>query len=149
MKRQGVLVTVLFAVVLGVLIVPRLRGVAPTPAMFDEQLTLDAALERSAQSGKPVLAIVTADWCGACQSFKRGALADPEIEQMVRTSFVPVSIDADRQTGDVARIGRVEYLPTSVVIRGGREVERAAGAMSAERFAAMLRRALSESTPAG
>lgn len=149
MKRSGSLIAVLFALVLVIFILPRLRGVAPTPSVFDDQLTLGEALERGEQTGRPVLVVVTADWCGACQSFKRGALADSDVEQLVRESFVPVYLNADEQRGEVSQIGNIEYLPTSVVIWNGQEIERATGSKPAGKFAALLREALAKATRAG
>ncbi|RMH09856.1 MAG: DUF255 domain-containing protein, partial [Planctomycetota bacterium] len=83
------------------LVLPRLGGVAPKPGIFERELTLSAALDESERTGRPVLAVVTADWCGACQALKRGALSDPEVEALVKASFVPVYIDADRAGDDV------------------------------------------------
>lgn len=144
--------TILVAIVLGILavavILPRLGGVAPKPGMFGEVLTLAAALDRSEKTGRPVLAVVTADWCGACQALKRGTLSRPEVESLVADSFVPVYIDADDMPGEVAQIGGVEYLPTSVVIARGREIARAVGNQPARDYLAMLRDALARSTPA-
>jgi len=52
---------------------------APVPEIFDKTVSLQTALDESAKSGKPVFALLTADWCAPCQSYKRGALANKEI----------------------------------------------------------------------
>ena len=53
MRRNGTLFVIL-AIAAVALIVPRFRGVAPTPGVFDEGLTLAAAQARSAEQDKPV-----------------------------------------------------------------------------------------------
>lgn len=147
--RGNVALLVVILLILGAaMILPMFRGVAPRPDMFSQELTLNAALDRSAETGKPVLAVVTADWCGACQALKRGALSDRQIASIVGESFLPVYVDSDRSPGEAAQIGNVEYLPTTVVIVGGREVGRAVGNQSAGELRTMLEQALREATPA-
>ncbi|MCL4221806.1 MAG: thioredoxin family protein [Phycisphaerales bacterium] len=148
MKRKNVLLLIVVFILAAALGLPLLRGVAPTPDMFSENLSLNAALDRSVRTGRPVLAVVTADWCGACQALKRGALSDTQVERIVSESFVPVYVDSDRSPGEVAQIGRVEYLPTVVVIVGGREVTRAVGNQSAGQLRVMLEQALRPAPPA-
>lgn len=152
MNRVVGLLLVVVLIAGAAFIVPKFAGgggVAPTPTIFDEHLGLNAALDRGKSSGKPVLAVVTADWCGPCQALKRGALSDPQVEQLVRDSFVPVYLNADEQGGEVNQIGNVQYLPTSVVVFNGKELARTTGAMSAGEYRTMLENALKQATPAG
>lgn len=149
MRGKTALLVVIVLILGAAIVMPMLRGVAPKPALFGEGLRLNAALERSAETGKPVLAVVTADWCGACQALKRGALRDARVERIVNESFVPVYIDSDLSPGEMAQIGNIEYLPTVVVIVGGREAARAVGNQSAGQLRVMLEQALRPATPAG
>ena len=77
---EGVLLLVIFAALIGGMLY--MKRPAPMPEAFAKG-TLAAANE-SAQ-GKPVVAVFTARWCGTCQGYKRGALADAA----VRPSTLP------------------------------------------------------------
>ena len=98
----------------------RLGGVAPTPAAFTQVRTLDDALAQSEQTGKPVLAFATADWCGACQAFKRGALADEKVTQWINANTIPVYIDmthnSDPQAQQASRLLGVRAVPLLVLL---------------------------------
>lgn len=109
-------------------------GIAPKPAAFAGTVLLDEALSRSAAEGRPVLVFATADWCGPCQSLKRGALASAKLEQTIRSSTIPVYADV---TGDDApsmeaaqRLG-VGSIPALILVWNGREVARHEGNASA------------------
>ena len=78
----------LILVVLGIGAVMYMRGRhAPTPAMFDQAVTLDVALEQSEETGKPVFVLATADWCPGCQSLKRGALTDETLASTIKINL--------------------------------------------------------------
>jgi thiol-disulfide isomerase/thioredoxin len=108
-------------------------GVAPTPEVFDRAVTLDAALERAEESGKPVLALATADWCGPCQRLKRGALADERVAGVIAERTEPVYVDLtdmdDPVAADAARRLGIGPIPTLVLIEDGAEIARLEGAV--------------------
>jgi len=112
-------------------------GVAPKPPIFDEHLTLEQALDRSTQSGKPVFAFATADWCGPCQAFKRGALSDKRVIKTALENTVPVYIDIDkdpaarRQAASMAGQEDIYSIPTILLIRDGHLIAQYEGGMSA------------------
>lgn len=104
---------------------------APVPRAFEAQVGLADALERAASSGRPVFAVVTADWCAPCQSYKRGALSDAAVERALRERTEAVYIDADRDGDDMAMLARmgvaVRGVPATVVIRDRQVVARFEG----------------------
>lgn len=112
-------------------------GVASMPPIFEEQLTFQEALDRSSESGKPVLVFATADWCGPCQSFKRGALSDDRVVDAALSSTVPVYIDIDkdpearRQAAAIAGLEDIYSVPTLLLIQDGRTIAQYVGGMSA------------------
>ena len=123
---------VLVVIVAGFVAIQLWRGrPAGTPAFFEPGVTLRDALAASERSGRPVLAVATADWCGPCQGFKRGALSDTRVAEWIETHTEPVSIDATKPGNpDAAALG-VRSVPTVILLRGGEELARHEGAMSA------------------
>lgn len=113
-------------------------GKAPTPALFSDQFTFEQAAERGVKEGKPVFAVFTASWCGPCQSYKRGALADPAVEKLVRASFIPVLVDVDQQR-DVASKFQVSSIPQTAVIRGDQRIRGAIGQLDKDELSKFVR----------
>jgi thioredoxin 2 len=77
------------------------------------------------QSPLPVLLDMWADWCGPCHKIA------PVIEQLAtelsgRVRVGKLNVDQNRQTA--ARF-RVQSIPTLLVLKNGREVDRLVGAM--------------------
>lgn len=90
-------------------------GAADTPAIFSDGYTLAEARQISADTGKPIFALATADWCGPCQSLKRDALADPEVVAFLRARTIPVYIEESDGIEDIRAL-RVRAYPTSVLL---------------------------------
>jgi len=80
--------------------------------------------EQISASEKPVLAYFHASWCGACRQ------VGPTVNELARNhsgAAVFLGVDTD-QNAELAQEHAVQYLPTSIVFRGGREVARFVGA---------------------
>lgn len=78
------------------------------------------------------LLFCTADWCGACQAVK------PIVEKVAKRHKV-VTADWDRDQPACKRWG-VRLLPTFVMLRRGKEVDRAVGVVSEEKLEAMCQK---------
>ena len=112
---------------------------APTPPVFDEQVTLASAIDAAASADQPrfVFAVATADWCAPCQGYKRGALTDQRVERWIMDNAVPVYIDVDERPDDAAVLG-VSGIPATFLLRDGQVVAAASGAMGADQLLGWL-----------
>ncbi len=107
---------------------------APLPALFEQGTTIEAAYEQSAQTGKPIFVLATADWCPSCQSLKRGALTDEQLVATFTEHAIPVYLDVSTSSSPgadfAAQLG-VTSIPAMFVISDGQVVARTVGARSA------------------
>ncbi|MCA9311013.1 MAG: thioredoxin family protein [Phycisphaerales bacterium] len=104
-------------------------GVAPTPSLFDEGMTLEQALDAARLDHRPVLVVSTSDSCVPCQVYKRGTLADPEATGVIRDAMIPVYLNVGTHPDDAARLG-IAAVPTTQVLVDDTVVASATGALS-------------------
>lgn len=123
-------------------------GPAPDPAMFSAGLSFHEAAARAQRESKPLLAVMSASWCNPCQSYRRGALIDPRVEQWVSANAVAVHVDVDEQS-DVAGALGVASIPKTILLRDGKELGRFTGAESAEGLITWLTTTASKPAPGG
>lgn len=110
---------------------------APTPGVFSAETELEQALTASNESGKPVLAFFTADWCGPCQHFKRDTLSDDRVAAVIEDTTLPVYINIDEHSAEAQQY-RVQGIPTTLLIRNGEVVARATGYAKPDAFIEFL-----------
>lgn len=82
------------------------------------------------ERGRPMIVVLSAEWCGPCRTLKA------EIER-IPGRHVAVKLDIERDEM-AKRFPRVESLPTTYVFRRGRATERIIGA-NIERVKELLR----------
>ena len=76
---------------------------------------LGTAKEMADATGKPLLIVFGADWCGYCKKLDRETLAHPQVSRYINDGFIPVHMDLDKQKW-AARILEVKTLPCTVVL---------------------------------
>lgn len=135
---------VLLAAVIGIRAIAG-SSVAPMPAVFDPNVTFEEASERAASSDKPVLVFATADWCGPCQTFKRGALKDAAVIDLITTQTEPVYVDIDEHPELASSLG-VQGIPAVIIVRDGKVTAHISGAVSAPALLTWLDRAVSDAS---
>jgi thioredoxin 1 len=113
-------------------------GVAPVPAGFDKAVTIASATSASTSDGKPVLMMVTADWCGPCQTLKRDALADPRVVEAMKSRTHSVYVDATKSTPAEVAPFSIEGFPTLLMVKDGKEVGRLVGVKPADAVLAWI-----------
>ena len=82
----------------------------------------------------PVLVDFYADWCGPCK------MMAPVLDEMARTrmgSVLIAKLDTDRNQHTAARFA-ISSIPTLIVFKDGREVDRQVGALPRPRLEAVL-----------
>jgi thioredoxin len=104
---------------------------APTPEVFATSTSLTEAMTQSEVEGKVVVAVATADWCGSCQSFKRGALSDEKVTAWLDANAIPVYINVDDDP-EAANVLGVSGIPATFVIVDGEVKEHLTGAYKAD-----------------
>ena len=99
-----------------------------------ETITSQEELEALASGDLPVAVVFSAPWCPACTRYEPAAAS---VAASGAGRWRIVKVDTDRAPA-LAAAYNVRYLPTTVVLAGGREVNRFTGARSARDLAAIL-----------
>lgn len=122
---------------------------APTPPAFEGATgSLEEAIGLARERERVVFAVASAAWCGPCQSYKRGALADPRVSAWIEDNAVPLSIDVTGGANEAAQRLGVSAIPASFLLDAeGRILARHEGAMSGGTLLGWLRQAAAKATP--
>ena len=91
----------------------------------------DQSLDQSAQSGKPMLVLFTADWCPPCRTLKSDVLTNSEVASYLKREFTLCKVDLTDRSGpnnQTAATYGVRGVPTMIVFDAkGNQVDRVSG----------------------
>lgn len=82
---------------------------------------LQNAAREAARQDKPMLVMVSAQWCGFCHRMFGQTFANSALAARINARFVPVLIDFDEQSALVASL-KVQSLPTVLVMAPDRRI---------------------------
>ena len=97
-----------------------------SPAEFQQQVD---------QSAQPAVVYFHASWCGACKKFA------PSLNEFARKNgekATYIGVDTD-EAPELAEQYSIQYLPTTVVVRDGREEARFVGAFDTSQLLELLK----------
>jgi thiol-disulfide isomerase/thioredoxin len=108
------------------------------PLAFRPSSSIDEAVAASKASGKPVLLLFTADWCGPCQGLKQGPLSDASLAKLVQAGTHPVYVDCTASMPAIGSQLAVKGYPTLMLVRDGKVLGSFAGGRDAAFIASWL-----------
>jgi thioredoxin-related protein len=134
----------LIAFILAPKVLNIIQGPAPTPNIFADGYSIEQATYQSQTSGKPMLILVTADWCPPCQALKKGALSDEKVTNWVKNNMVPVYLE-ESANPDQIRMLPVNAYPTTLIINEGKVLGHFTGNKSPSSFLSRIKDLASKS----
>ncbi|MEM1063027.1 MAG: thioredoxin family protein [Planctomycetota bacterium] len=96
------------------------------------------AVSESRSTGKPIVVMFTAEWCGFCKKMLRETYRDESVARHVADCFVPLIIDADEHAELIKDLGVTAFPTTLIFSPEGDLVSHVRGFKNAEALRAEL-----------
>ncbi len=116
------------------------------PPVFSDTSYADA-IKANATDGKLLIIKGTAEWCGPCKQMDKTTWVDATVVQFVKDNGVAIAVDVD-ELPDVAKTLGIEAMPTMIVFKDGKELDRVVGMQTADKLLAWLENAKAGKTRA-
>lgn len=105
------------------------------PPIFSD-LTLADALAKN--TGEHLLIVkFTAEWCGPCKQMDRTTWRDQRVIDWVKQHGTAIQVDVDKRPDD-AKSNRISAMPTTVVFKDGKPIQRRVGFITADQMLTFL-----------
>lgn len=103
----------------------------------------DLALQKCLRSGKPMLIMISAPWCGACQTMQADLLQPGALRAMDHTIPYEIDFDSPRTKELRNRFYGGKGVPELILVSPeGKEIKRQAGWAGGDAFAEWVRTAI-------
>lgn len=105
------------------------------PPIFSD-LSLADALAKN--TGEHLLIVkFTAEWCGPCKQMDRTTWRDQRVIDWVQQSGTAIQVDVDKRPDD-AKSNRISAMPTTIVFKEGKPIQRRVGFITADQMLTFL-----------
>jgi len=142
MDRRTLLSSGLALLVCAVLSSPAFATEKTSKSKIQWQKDLRSAHRAAIKSGKPILIVFGAEWCGFCHKLERETLNESETSNFVNSQFITVKLDLDKDVR-AAKILGVKSLPASIVVNTEADLlGRIVGYQDSAKYTKNLRQAL-------
>lgn len=89
------------------------------------KITLAEALQRAQLENKPIIAELSAAWCGTCRTMDRTVFSDPQVKEFLTQKAIYARIDEkDIEAEQFAATYNVKGYPTIVLLNARGEFQR-------------------------
>ena len=89
------------------------------------KITLANALKRAKAENKPIIAELSATWCGTCRNMDRKVFSDPQVKQFLTEQALCARIDEkDAEAEHFTQIYDAQGYPTIVLLNTQGELQR-------------------------
>lgn len=105
---------------------------AGEPAVFSKVSYADA-IKASEADKKYLIVKGTAVWCGPCKQMDKTTWVDERVVQWVKDHGTAISLDVDKHP-NTARNLKINAMPTMVLFKDGKEIDRVVGYRSADQL---------------
>jgi len=111
-------------------------ALADAPPIFTKK-TFDEAMKQATTEGKLLVADSTADWCPPCKQMDKVTWVDAKVIEWFKANAIALQFDVDKDPKRAEAL-RIEAMPTMVVYKDGKEIDRSTGFMTADQLVTWL-----------
>src|SRR3989440_9558676 len=127
-----------------------IAALAASPSLADEPKWsgwADDLFTRAAAEKRFVILDLEAVWCHWCHVMEKTTYADPEVQSLLASKYIPVRVDQDANPDLSSRYGDWGWPATIVFGPDGSEIAKIRGYIEPERMQALLKAIIDDPSP--